>query len=262
LLSLCAIAPIFESAEDIATIKWDVNPAIPVPKYGCYTGWHMDICAPVLGLYKNMFGTTVGTPEEKKLIGYYEKDYSQGPAVHSFSDRLICDDFFPTQICEGAYNKGVIPLIRYYFTPDFEMVAKGMRDKILKGFAQGATEFGKPFFFIPYPEVNIMAHFKHVHPWAGSARSGGKWFQKAWERMHNIFEQEGANEYAVWGLHLIGLDVGQPFSWFAVDNDLIDWVGFTEYNLERQSGGLNRPLSELLRLQGDYRWAKRAAKSI
>jgi hypothetical protein len=38
LLISCATAPIFESAEDVANIKWDANPAIPVPKYGCYIG--------------------------------------------------------------------------------------------------------------------------------------------------------------------------------------------------------------------------------
>jgi len=54
--------------------------------------------------------------------------------------------------------------------------------------------------------------------------------------MHHIFKEEGANEFAVWGLHLIGMGAGQSFSRFAVDPDLLDWVGFTIFNLEKESG--------------------------
>lgn len=238
---------LIETREDVAKIKWDANPAIPIPD-GCYTGWHSDIFSITIGPLRHLF-KKIGAPEEEKLISSYEEDYGRGPAVHSFSDRNVGEDFFPTQICEGAYNKGVIPLIRYYFVSNFEKVAKGNYDKMLRKFAQGAKEFGKPFFFVPYPEVNIDSRFKHVHPWAGS---GGKGFKEAWARMHNIFEKIGANEYAVWGLHLIGIDAGQSFSKFALDKNLFDWIGFTEYNLERQSGGLDRSLRELLGLQNDY----------
>jgi len=256
LLDGCAGAPIFESAKDVANIKWDANPAIPVPKEGCYAGWHRDLTTLGEGDFIQLFNTERVRLFEEDLIDSYIKDYGQGPAVHSFSDRNITGGFFPSKFCEGAYNKGVIPLIRFYYKQDFKNVAKGAYDKTLVKFAQGAKAFGKPFFFVPYPEVNITDTYEAPHPWAGSGRSGGKWFQSAWERMHTIFEREGANDYAVWGLHLIGIDVGQPFSWFAVDKDLVDWVGFTEYNLEGQSGGLNRSLSQLFRLQNDYWWAR------
>lgn len=244
---------LIETPEAVANIKWDANPAIPVPKNGCYAGWHKDLESLGEGDFIQLFNTERVRLFEEDLIDYYIKDYGQGPAVHSFSDRNITGDFFPSKFCEGAYNKGVIPLIRYYFFPDFENVAKGKYDEMLKEFAQGAKEFGKPFFFVPYPEVNIDSRFKHVHPWAGS---GGKGFKEAWARMHNIFEEIGANKYAVWGLHLIGIDAGQSFSKFALDKNLFDWIGFTEYNLERQSGGLDRSLRELLGLQDDYWWAQ------
>ncbi len=249
----CAGLPVFESREDIAKIKWDSNPAIPVPTSGCYVGWHYDISPLTVGIYRRLFRKLDSSDEEILITKHYEKDYGQGPAVHSFSDRLVGDDFFPKQICEGAYNKGVIPLVRYYFFPDFKRVARGDYDNLLVKFAQGARDFGKPFFFVPYPEANIVSRFKYVHPWAGS---GGKGFKEAWKHMHNIFDGEGANDYAVWGLHLIGLYVGQRFSRFAVDNDLVDWVGFTVYNLVEQSGGLDRSFYELIGQQNVYGWAK------
>jgi len=257
LLGGCAIAPIFESAEDIANIKWDANPAIPVPKDGCYVGWHRDIptdlkyISPIAfpKLYQKLISSAVR--DEKQLIDFYRADYGKGPAVHSFSDRQITDAWFPREICEVAHNNRVIPLIRYYFFDDFKRVAKGDYDKYLIKFAQGAKEFGKPFFFVPYPEANIGAHTKHVHAWGGS---GGKGFKEAWSRMHDIFEKAGANEYAVWGLHLLSGGGQQPLSWFAVNEDFIDWVGFSVYNLERETG-TNRSFHGIL---GDsYWWAKR-----
>jgi len=229
LLSSCATVG-FESREDVVNIKWDANPAIPVPTDGCYAGWYADVCGVQFGIYGELFKKRVGAPEEERLISFYEKFYGQGPAVHSFADRAIRGDFFPKSICEGAYNKGVIPLIRYYFTSDFEGVAKGKYDGELRKFAQEATEFGKPFFFVPYPEVNIPASHKHVHAWGGDS---GEWFEPAWAHMRKIFDEIGANENAVWGLHLIA-DV--PKDRFKLDPTLIDWVGFTTYNLERELG--------------------------
>ena len=201
----------FESKEDIANIKWDANLAIPVPKEGCYAGWHRDIptdlkyISPIA--FPNMYPklNKSAMDDEKTLISSYKADYRKGPAAHSFSDRQIGGAWFPDGICDVAHKQGVIPLIRYYFFDDFKRVAKGHYDKYLIRFAQSAKEWGKLFFFVPYPEVNIDHRYKHVHPWAGS---GGKGFKEAWARMHNIFDNEGANEYAIWGLHLIGTGAG------------------------------------------------------
>ena len=179
----------FESAEDIANIKWDANPAIPVPKNGCYAGWHRDIPTDLKFIsptaYPDMYPklNKSAMDNEKALISSYKAYYGKGPAVHSFSDRQITDVWFPKGICEVAHNSGVIPLIRYYFFDQFKRVARGEYDKYLKAFAKGAKEFGKPFFLVPYPEVNISYHAKDVHPWAGG---GGKGFKEAWARMHNI----------------------------------------------------------------------------
>jgi len=154
----------FESPGDIANIKWDANPAIPVPVNGCYAGWHRDISPNVLLPETCDVKSTFFDSEEEDQISFYEENYGKGPAVHSFSDRLIKGDF----------------------------------DDKIKAFAQGAKEFGKPFFFVPYPEANIGGRYKHVHSWA---ESSGKEFRKAWKYIHNVFDVEGANDYAVWGLH-------------------------------------------------------------
>jgi len=255
LLDGCAGAPIFESPEDVANIKWDANPAIPVPKNGCYAGWHLDIIGPVHGQARPKYWRKVASSSKKAehdLEKYHGEPYGKLPAVYSFSDRLVGRDegFFPKGIFDGSFNKGVIPLVRYYFFEDFENVARGKYDKTLKNFAQGAKEFGKPFFLVPYPEVNISGAYKNVHPWAGG---NGKQFRKAWTHMHDVFEGEGANEYAVWGLHLLGSGDKQPFSWFDLDDKYLDWVGFTIYNFG-QTGWVSRSFDT--RIQEGYWWVK------
>lgn len=247
---------LIETPEAVANIKWDANPAIPVPKDGCYAGWHRDIPTDIKYIsptaYPDMYPrlNKSAMDDEKALLSSYRADYGKGPAAHSFSDRQITDVWFPKGICEVAHNNGVIPLIRYYFFDQFERVARGEYDKYLIKFAQGAVEFGKPFFFVPYPEVNISGRYKNVHPWAGGS---GKKFRKAWMHMHDIFDGEGANDYAVWGLHLLGFGDKQPFSRFDLDDKYLDWVGFTIYNLERQSGYFHS-FSE--QIGKPYWWAK------
>lgn len=140
LLDGCAGAPIFKSAEDVANIKWDANPAIPVPKNGCYVGWHRDIPTDLKYIsptaFPNMYPrlNKSAMDDEKALISSYKENYGKGPAAHSFSDRQITDVWFPKGICEVAHNNGVIPLIRYYFFSQFERVAKGEYDKYLNAF--------------------------------------------------------------------------------------------------------------------------------
>ena len=238
----------FESKEDIANIKWDANPAIPVPKDGCYAGWHYDIVYPT---YDASVLEKQGSSAEESVLDYYIRTFGVAPAVHSFSDRIIKGSYFPEGVCEVADSKGVIPLIRYYFKPDFENVAKGNYDKMLRKFAQGAKEFGKPFFFVPYPEVNISGAWKHVHPWAGG---NGREFKKAWKHMHNILDGEGANDYAIWGLHLLGQGDKQSFNKFKIEDKYIDWMGFTTYNLESFHPGYCDPFSSII--QEGYWWAK------
>lgn len=226
-------------------IQWDANPAIPVPD-GCYLGWH----------YENFTRDYVneGGDVEKQLLEHHAKTYGKSVAAKSFADRRVSDRRFPTAICSAMYERGVFPIVRYHpYAPDFDIInsdgQKGYENFVK--FAKAAKEYGKPFFFIPFPEANIGGNSKHVHSWAGGS---GKKFKKTWDEMYNIMDGEGANENAVWGLHLLGGQHIYNFSSFAVDDQLFDWVGFTYYNIQRQSGMI-RYLNTLMAT--GYSWAKR-----
>jgi len=225
-------------------IQWDANPVIPVPD-GCYVGWH----------YENRTRDFMneGGGVEKKLLDHHEKTYGKSVAVHSFADRRVNGSRFPTAICSAMAEEGVFPIIRYHpYAPDFEIFSSGERYEEFKRFVKSAAEYKKPFFFVPFPEANIGGLSKHVHSWAGGS---GKKLKKAWGEMYNIMEGEGANENAVWGLHLLsGKRNPGRFSSFAVDPELLDWVGFTCYNIERQIG---RTRSLSTTIAPGYLWAKR-----
>ena len=130
-------------------------------------------------------------------------------------------------------------------------MAKGKYDNELVSFAKSVRKVKRPFFLIPYPEANIGSHWKFVHPWAGN---GGKNFRLAWKHMYSVFEQEGANEYAIWSLHLLGFGNKYSFDSFAVDDNLVDWVGFTIYNIPDNSGRF-KSFKNLA--NGAYSYAKR-----
>jgi hypothetical protein len=232
-LNSCA-TPLIEAKEDVANIKWDSNPAISVPNDGCYIGWHNNLAPVFLGANPMQYVKHVGQEDVNKSLGRFKEYYGKKPAVMSFFDRHVTGEWFPYKVCEALDNNGVIPLIRYYFTSSFKRVANGEYDGELVKFAENARKFGKPFLFIPYPEANIKHRYiRNVHPWAGKS---GKDFRKAWKHMHHVLEEEGLNEYAVWGLHLIAWKDSYPLDRHALEDDLFDWMGFTVYNHVRKVG--------------------------
>jgi len=248
LLNGCATVG-FESREDIANIKWDANPAIPVPKDGCYLGWHYDI---VPFSYGPEYLSTYGPSQEESILEFHSRTYGKQVAAHSFSDKIIGKSgYFPIDICKVMSKQGVIPIIRWHpHTPDFRRVVQGEHDDILKEFSEGAAAYQEPFFFVPFPEVNIGSNWSDVHSYAKSYGAG---FQEAWRRMHEIFSAAGANKNTVWGLHLLGFGDKKSYKKYDIDDQYVDWIGFTVYNFDRQH--LYHSFSE--RMNEGYLWSRR-----
>ena len=232
-----AEASAFESVEDIANIDWDTNPAIQVPNYGCYAGWHGQIS----GGYRFESQETI----DKKVI-FYEQNSGKLPAIWSFMRLGLRTDFFPTNVCEAMKNRGIVPQIRHYFSPMWKEVAAAKHDKMIQGFALNAKKFGSPFILIPYPEAN--SSHKKRHPYAGG---NGKDFYKAYKHIRQIFRDVGANN-AVFGLHLNPYPQHQEINSFMLDPVDFDWIGFSAYNHE--SWGHDNSLMDLSLYW--YTWAK------
>ena len=255
LLNGCATLETFTETREEVDAMLESHPAVPTVKGHCYTGWFEGLSGPVAApIYLEGFRKYVGAAEVERAFGRYKKLYGKSPAVFSFSDRSIIDEWFPDRICKAIHNEGATPLIRYYFYANFEKVAQGVYDHILEEFSTRAKDYGDSLFLVPYPEVNIVGRLRNVHPWAGNS---GKHFNKAYERIKKAVYKAGADN-VVLGVHYMGSGAGQPIRQFELDDDLFNWVGFTVYNVVTSSWP-SRPFTEIF---GDsYRWARSRYKT-
>jgi len=100
-------ASLIETRADVAAIDWDANPIIPVPQNGCYTAWYLGLAV------ASYYDFAVGL-QEKHIKEWYEDHFGKVPAVHCSACKSPGADRFPNYTSIGIYNKGVIPLWRYY----------------------------------------------------------------------------------------------------------------------------------------------------
>jgi hypothetical protein len=225
-------ATVSETRKDVQKIQWDANPAIPIPTNGCYLGWHSDMIQVYYdmnraGLLKRW--RRVDAPYIKKHLSYHEMKGNCLPAVYSFSDMHIGADWFPRKICETLHGIGVIPLIRFFPGLGYADVAKGEFDDDLIRFGLSVTRLGAPLFFVPWPPLNCARMVKgYLYR---SAPVDPEATKAAWVRMHKIFEDAGANEYALWGLNLLPSRTQHSIEDYKLEPQLFDWLGFTIYTL-------------------------------
>ena len=125
MLKGCATAPLLESSEDVAKIKWDTNPAIPVPR-GCSIGWHTEMIQQVRAPYMASF-ENISAKGASEFLEHHINKFGFLPKVFSFADRAIGHQTldFPVEICKGIEGRGVIPLIRFYYTAPFGTIVHG-----------------------------------------------------------------------------------------------------------------------------------------
>lgn len=143
-------------------------------------------------------------------------------------------------------NEGTIPFINkmlYYYLlgQGLENVADDqvfVRD--MTAYAKAITRKGRPFFFTTMHEMNI-----NVWEWGLQPEA----FKKVWRRMHDIFDQEGANEYATWVFEVYSSGSGMysenPERYYPGDA-YVDWLGISGYSRNLNSRSANSSLSGVL----------------
>jgi len=221
-----------DTKEELKNVVWDTNPAVPIPIDGCYVGSHSDILQTYIPYGRNYIIELLKKYDSlfiNNLISYHKDKGGYIPAVFSFSTMHIGADWFPKNICEAIQNMGVIPLIRFHYPDDHLSLVKGKFDGELKNFARSIVEFQQPIFFVPWPVINYRRIPKGYFYRSGKVDIEA--IQGAWERMHRIFENEGANEQTVWGLHLLLDNRGKSIEKFKLDPSLFDWIGFSVYKI-------------------------------
>lgn len=120
-----------------------------------------------------------------------------------------------------------------YFSnsPSFglKQIAQGKYDNYIQEFARGAAEFAKKhggFLFTAMEEMN-----GGWYDWGKNSN-----FINAWRRIWQIFEDQGANQYATWVWEIStperfpGRMVDDPELYYPGDR-YIDWIGLNAYSV-------------------------------
>lgn len=188
----------------------------------------------------------IGKQTVDKSMEYHTDFFGKKPAVISFFDRQIKEDYFPLEYGRALHAQGAIPMVRYYFSTNFKNTAKGGYDDVLKKFFSQAAELETPFILTPYPEININKGYGH--PWAMSKTTD--WFADAWAQKRKIASEEGAKN-AVWGLHYIGFGDKRNYDIHKLPPEFIDLVGFSIFFWSYMK---NQSVGYLFR--SGYNWAK------
>ncbi len=205
--------------------KLESHPAIPSPAGRCYLGWHHDIGYRTSGA-SNEWLKEKSARAEEQILGSYKNKIGTLPVVHSIADDFIGNSYYPKTVLEAAFRMGVYPMIRYVPRTDWKRISKGDYDHHFQRFSQEAKKAAIPALFIPFPGAG---HYAGDHRWKDG---DPEYFIPAWDRMFNIFEQQGANRYLVWGLHLAGKSSGfrRRRKYFQVPPEQVNWVGISIWN--------------------------------
>ncbi|MGD9085854.1 MAG: hypothetical protein PVJ41_12815, partial [Desulfobacterales bacterium] len=233
-LSACGLSPLTKGCarhqavaepRPVGTIKLETHPAIPTPEAQCYLGWHHDIGYRISGTFDHWLKEK-SSQAETQILDIYKNKIGTLPAVHSIADDFLGAGYYPAGVLAAAAKMGVYPMMRYFPQTDWERISRGDYDHHLQRFSQQVSKAALPAFFIPFPGAGYYAG---DHPWQDR---NPQYFIPAWDRMFNIFEQQGANRYLVWGLHLASRSSGflRKRQYFQVPPEQVNWVGVSIWN--------------------------------
>ena len=188
---------------------------------------------------------------------YIERGLNARPFTFVLLGPKLYFDFPVTESITVA-KRGIVPFVYAHLGPSDlpipisgfgpKEIAQGQHDGFIRKFAQGAAQFGKEyggFFFTTMEEMN------------------GKWFSwgmnsdfiPAWRRIWQIFDDQGANQYATWVWEVFphsvlpSSAVDNPESYYPGDR-YIDWIGITGISVAKSQylyGSLDRIIDRTYR---------------
>jgi beta-mannanase len=141
------------------------------------------------------------------------------------------------------YREGIIPNVTWQpkFNNTLAVINAGTYDAYIKKSADEVKAFGHPIFMRPFDEFN-----GDWMPWdlyySGADSAADTAFIEAWQRVVNIFRQEGAtNVKWVWSFNNFSDPAGpawnNPAAAYPGDN-YVDWIGVTAFNRGSSTNGL------------------------
>jgi hypothetical protein len=198
-----------------------------------------------------------GTSSRKRYqisneITYVEEALNAKPFIYSLPWSKLYSEFPLTQAMAVA-KSGIVPFVYGGLGP-FDLripvpgfgpkeIAQGQCDSYIKKFAQGAAEFGKEyggFFFTTMEEMN-----GNWFSWGMNSN-----FIQAWRHIWQIFEDQGANQYATWVWDPycpegVPLSADSPQLYYPGDK-YVDWIGLCAISVAEKPT-MNYALNVLIR---------------
>jgi len=183
---------------------------IPAPNNGIYQGAFLGDNISEANI--NNFSQMAGTPVDLAL------------KFLSFSTGLN----FPATEAQAIANQGGTIFIKlepwsYRGRGDqsfkLDDIIAGKYDHLLKRFAEGAKNFGKPIFVSFGHEMN-----GNWYPWAGNPEL----YIQAYRHVHEVISQIACNITWVWNPNIN--DPNNPAASYYPGNDYVDWVAVDGYN--------------------------------
>jgi hypothetical protein len=203
--------------------NWEIAP----PKEGCYIGLYKE-----QNWERKVLGRGVST-----TIDHYGNALGANPAIIAYWTFLSLG--FPTQDAKALAQKGIVPYIsimpgreRWSQSFDTNDLVNGRCDSLIKKIAIDAVGFGEKhggFFFTTMVEPNT-----DWWPWSRKPNT-----VQAMRRFWQIFEDQGANQYATWVWEAFcparyGGLVEDPEKYYPGDR-YVDWIGLNVFaNLKNQ----------------------------
>jgi len=171
--------------------------------------------------YTNM----VGTPPA--IVAWYQnwaqsdvKEFDQA-TLEAVTSRgaMPLVTWAPRDPAKGVKNKRQLEYLP-------RTISAGKHDDYIRGWAQGATEWGKPMYIRFAHEMNGF-----WYPWSvGVNDNTSAEYVAAWRHIVDIFRQEGAtNVRWVWS-PFISLNNSPPFKEIYPGDDYVDWIALDGYN--------------------------------
>jgi hypothetical protein len=167
----------------------------------------------------DVYGIGGEAPNNPQVLENFERD--GGRTVSMINTGQNWADFdLPTM--EKAIANGIVPLVTMNLQgTTLAEVISGRQDSRIRAWATAAREFGYPFLFRPWWEVNGT-----WYPWGRSPE-----YIAAWRHFHDVVEEVGATNVTwAWIVNTVWYEPqSKPAPWYP-GNEYVDWVGMDAYN--------------------------------
>jgi hypothetical protein len=202
----------------VAALAWLAVQAAPATAAGTYWG---------ALAHGEAYGETGAAPLNSNTWNLFERHAGRSVGVLDQGQGWAS---FNAAAMDATAARNAIPLVTMGLPQGVGLseIASGGQDSQIRAWARAAKQWGRPFFFAPWWEMN-----GGWYAWGLSPS-----FVAAWRRFHDLTVQEGATNVTwTWVVNGLwegpeGATEGEPEPYYPGDS-YVDWVGIDSYNWGR-----------------------------